>query len=412
MGLLKYNDYISEQAIYDLLLESKLVYSKKFIGFLTKMKSNPISKKLIDLYTKDINIQHNFIDIGSEKDTVSFTPDRKVQELEKDKVEVYKVTEDGRYLTNSSANDKIFELLGYQKGEGDNVWSPTVDTLGIIFKEVVSPRSGKIFVWFKGIDEHEGKQTVLNKEALERSDEGSSYKIWSTSRNNIKIGRIVRSILTSAKETFTDKDVEDFVNLYKSTYDVMANALVRFDIVEGDQIAYWYSHKRYAKEGGVLGNSCMADVSDKYFDIYVDNPEVCKLIIFYDEDGNIDVSTGKYKSNKILGRCLLWTTNKGQVMDRIYTSRDSDVDLFKEFGKKNGFWWKRTQDSDNDFVMENGTESINNPSLTIQLKDSDFEYYPYLDTFYMLDENYDRLTNDSDNSYDKCLRSTGGGYDS
>lgn len=99
-------------------------------------------------------------------------------------------------------------------------------------------------------------------------------------------------------------------------------------------------------------------------------------------------------------------------MDRIYTSRDSDVDLFKEFGKKNGFWWKRTQDSDNDFVMENGTESINNPSLTIQLKDSDFEYYPYLDTFYMLDENYDRLTNDSDNSYDKCLRSTGGGYDS
>lgn len=410
MSLLKYDDYISEKVIYDLLLESKLVYSKKFIGFLSKMKDNPISKKLIDLYSKDITLQHNYVDVGAEKDTVSFTPDRKVQDLEKDKAEVYKVVEDGRYLTNSSSNDRVFELLGYKKGEGEN-WAPSVDTLGIIVKEIVSPRSGKVFAWFKGIEEWEGKETVLNKEALERSDEGSSHKIWSTSRNNIKIGRLVRAILTSAKEPFTDKDIEDFVNLYKSTYDVMANALIRFDIVEGKQITYWYNIKRYAKEGGILGNSCMADVPSGYFDIYTSNPESCKMIILYDEDGSIDISTGKYASTKILGRVLLWTTDKGQVMDRIYTSSDSDVDLFKEFGKKNGFWWKKHQDSDCEFTMENGTISDNNPSLTIQLKDTDFEEYPYLDTFYMLNTSNDTLTNDPDNGYDRILRSTGGGYD-
>lgn len=409
MNLLKYNDYISEKVIYTLLLESKLVYSKKFIGFLSKMKDNPIAKKLIDLYSKDITLQHNYVDVGAEKDTVSFTPDRKVQEIEKDKDEVYKVVECSRYLTNASGNNSIYELLGYEKRE--EVWDPQEDTLGIIFKEVVSPRSGKVYVWFKGIDDWDGRETVLNKEAVERTDEGSSYKIWSTSRNNIKIGRLVRAVLTSAKEAFTDKDIEDFVNLYKSTYDVMANALIRFDIVEGDQIAYWYNHKRYAREGGILGNSCMADVPSRYFDIYVDNPESCKLIIFYDEEGSIDVSTGKYKSDKILGRCLLWTTNKGLVMDRIYTSRDSDVDLFKEFGKKNGFWWKKHQDSDSDFNMENGVSSENNPSLTIKLKNSDFEEYPYLDTFFFLDTNMDKLTNDPDNGYDRTLRSTGGGYD-
>ena len=89
MSLLKYNDYLTEKVLYDLLLESKMVYSKKFIGFLTKMKSNNIAKTLLDLYSKDINIQHNYIDVGAEKDTVSFTPDRKVQELEKDKVDTY-----------------------------------------------------------------------------------------------------------------------------------------------------------------------------------------------------------------------------------------------------------------------------------------------------------------------------------
>ena len=55
-----------------------------------------------------------------------------------------------------------------------------------IIKEVVSLRSGNVYVWFKGIDEWEGKETVLNKEAIEKSDSSSTYKIWSTSRNKHK----------------------------------------------------------------------------------------------------------------------------------------------------------------------------------------------------------------------------------
>lgn len=61
--------------------------------------------------------------------------------------------------------------------------------------------------------------------------------------------------------------------------------------------------------------------------------------------------------------------------------------------------------------MENGSSSIDNPSLTIQLDKSEFDEYPYMDTFYMLDTDRDRLTNDSDGDYDRTLRSTGGGYD-
>ncbi len=407
MNIKKYDDYISEKVIYDLLLESKLVYSKKLINFLSKMKTNQIAKKLIDLYSKDITLQHNYVDVGSEKDTVSFTPDRKVQELEKDSQETYKVIEEEKYLTNSPGNDPIYRLLGYEKKT--DVWSPSEDTMGIIVKEVVSPRSGKIYVWFKGIEEWSDKETVLNKEALERADSVSN-QIWSTSRNNIKIGRLVRAILTSAKEPFIDRDIEEFVNLYKATYDLMANALIRFDIVEGDDIAHWYNNKNYAGEGGVLGNSCMAGGPKKWFKIYTKNKDTCKMVILYDESGKID-ENGKYTSDKIIGRCILWTTTRGyKIMDRIYTLRDSDVDLFKEFGKKEGFWWKRSQDSDNDFTMENGTDS-RSASETIELKKSDFEYYPYLDTFFLLDTDSDTLTNDYDNDHDRELRDTDGGYD-
>ena len=415
MGLLKYNNYISEKVIYDLILESKLVYSKKFVNFLSKMKDNPIAKKLIGLYSKDINLQHNYVDVGTEKDSVSFTPDRKVKEIEKDKPEdAYKVVDAERYLTNSNGNNRIYELLGYTKKE--EVWSPTIGTLGIIVKEVVSSSSGKIYVWFKGIQEWEGKETVLNKEAVEEESIDSSYKIWSTSRNNIKVGRLVRAILTAAKETFTDKDIEDFVNLYKATYDIMANALIRFDIVEGDKIAYWYNYKQYAEREGILGNSCMADVSNDYFDIYCNNSDSCKLLILYDDNGQID--NGKYVSDKIIGRCLLWKTSKidgvtkeVQVMDRIYTIKDSDVELFKEYGKKNGIYWKRLQDSDNDFTMENGSSSEKNPSIIIELDSVEYDEYPYLDTFFYVDTDSNYITNDGNKSYDRTLRDTCGGYD-
>jgi hypothetical protein len=60
-------------------------------------------------------VQHNYIDTTDEKDSVSFTPDRKAIELNKDYVEKWKVIADSRYLTHSDKNDRIFERLGYEK---------------------------------------------------------------------------------------------------------------------------------------------------------------------------------------------------------------------------------------------------------------------------------------------------------
>ena len=54
-----------------------------------------------------------------------------------------------------------------------------------------------------------------------------------------------------------------------------------------------------------------------YFNIYIENPDVCQLLIFTDPN------------DKLLGRALLWKLEDGSnYMDRIYTNRDSYIELF------------------------------------------------------------------------------------
>lgn len=412
MNILKYNDYITEKVAYEFLLESKVIFSKKFTNLLTKMKSNKVASNLLNIYTKDINVAHNYIDVTDEKDAVSFTPDRKVQELLKDKPQLWEVIFSERYLTHSNGNNSLFEALGYEKPEG-GPWAPSTGTVGTILGETISRKSGNIYVIFQ--EEGTTKKTVLNKEALEATDSSSDSKVWSTSRNNIKIGRLVRAILKASGIEFTDKDIEEFTNQYKATFDFQQDVLKQFDVVTGNKIAYWYDNSgedRYVDGGGTLNNSCMAEVYTGYFDIYCYNPEV-SLVILYGDDGQIKDS--KYVSDEIKGRALLWKANIGgqnvQFMDRIYTSQDSDTELFKQFAQKNGWWYKKSQSMDPGEYITDGTNS-KSATITVKLTGDggDWDYYPYMDTLCFLDVDSDTLTNDEDGSYDRVFRDTDGGY--
>lgn len=410
MKLIKFNNWINESRIEELLLESRLVFSKKFINLLSKMRSNKIASELISLYSKDVDrLTQNYIDITDNKEEVSFTPDRKVQELTKDKPETWKVIESGKYLTNSSKNDNLFTALGYDKIK-HRCWAPETDTIGLIKAETVSRVSGKIYVVFEEYGVTEPRVGVLNKTAL-ITTEAEDERLWSTSRNPIRIGRLVRSILTSAKINFTDKEIEDFTNQWKATYDFAKDALRQFDIVQGEKVAYWYDEDRYVRGGGSLNNSCMASVeTSSYFDIYTDNTQV-SLVILYSDDGKIEGE--KYTSDKIKGRAILWKCNIDGVesifMDRIYTTHDSDVELFKQFAEKNGWWYKRSQTMEPNETITNGSNS-KRASIVVELDFSNFEYYPYCDTMCYLNEDDGYLYN-REVGEGKSLRDTGGGYD-
>jgi hypothetical protein len=418
MNLLKYNDFINESVLYDLILESKLIYSSKFIAILNKIKDNKVAKHLIDLYSRDIDgINHNYIDISDEKDRAIFTQDRKAQEVIDKEPPIWKVINDGRYLTHNTVNNRIFDLLGYEKPESEP-WVPSDGTLGKILNEIVSPISGKIYVIFEEYDDSEGddmtpkelRRTVLNKQALAESD--LNNKIWTHARNPVNIGKLSRAILKAAKVDFNDRDIELFVNQYKATFDFLKDATKRFDIVSGSNITKWYWHENYEDGGGTLNNSCMAEVDEEeFFDIYTRNKQV-SLVILYDDNGTIN-SEGKYTSNKIKGRAILWdcTMNgrKIKFMDRIYTVNDSDVELFKQFAEKNGWWFKTNQSMSPNEKLSDG-KTTTSATLIANLDQAYFDYYPYMDTMCYINTDKNTASN-LDDDYDRMCRDTDGGWE-
>ena len=216
---------------------------------------------------------------------------------------------------------------------------------------------------------------------------GPDYKFWREGRTpEYGIGRWVRHIFVDVQKTnLEDSKLELFVNAYKSVFDSKDKELV--EIVEGEEIRKCYLEDNYEVIKGQLGNSCMRyERCQAYLDIYVKNPEVCKLLILRGDTG------------KVKGRALLWTFSDGQrYIDRMYTIDDSDKNIFKDWGSKNGI----TKHYDN-------TSSVGGK---VHLKNLDFSKYPYMDTFVFLDDQNGVLSEENmDNSLK--LQDTQGGYES
>lgn len=406
----KYYDFLLERQLQK-ILESKLVYSKSFLSILNAINS-PISQKLKQLNSKELDIQHNFIDTTDKNDQVTFMADKKAQQIIGQKEILYKVERTGRNLTNGSANQSIYDDLNFERPErSEDVYRPSSGAIGKILGESIRP-SGKIYCLFECTQYPEnevGRKTILNKEALVDYDE-TSKRVWSQSRNPIGVGRLVRAILKSSGETFSDSDLEKFVNDYKSTVDLINDAFSRFEVISGEKIADIYHQDNYESDDGTLGQSCMADMPRDTFQIYTRNPEVCQLVILWSKYGG-SIVDGKYKSNKICGRAILWKTREGDMfMDRIYTNNDSDVELFKKFATKNGWWNKKTQNSTSRITAERGTES-KNPDYVVDLKVWKGDY-PYLDSLCYLNSRSGELSNNLyEINADYFLNDTCGGYE-
>lgn len=404
--MFNYFDFLLEKKL-EKLFESKIGFSKRFYSALGSIKT-PLSNQIMSLQDKDIDVQYNYIDTTDENDTVSFIPDRKAKEIIGDKEELYKVIDSGRYLTGSERNQRIYDALNHTRT--NDVYQPEVGTVGRIIATTVGS-TGKIYCLFECTEgEDSGEKTIINKEALEDYD-SSFQKVWTNNRNKIKIGRIIRALIRSGKIEANDAEIEKFVNQYKSTIDIINDAFNKFDVVSGKYIPYWYNIDNYSdQDNGSLANSCMASVPDSYLYIYSANPDVCQLVILYDENG--EISNGKYSSDKIIGRALLWKSRDGYYfMDRIYTTKDNDIDLFKKFAEKNGWWSKKSQNSSANFYIENGSESKSNQTIIVDLQKWDDEF-PYLDSLMYLNSNTGELSNNGEAikaTYE--LQSTSGGYD-
>lgn len=232
---------------------------------------------------------------------------------------------------------------------------------------------------------------------------------WTETRSPVGIGRLVNSILPGK---FNSKEIEDFTNKFKMR---QTNATEKFEIVEGEDIAYWYNETNYYELSYTLGNSCMRDVDDYYFRIYTENPDVCKMLILLDENEDGEI--------KLKGRALLWKVSKNDknldfewFLDRQYTINDADVLKFREYAKKEG-WAYKTRNTHHDLSQITYKETNHFIGMSVKLgkyKDGyDYGSYPYLDTFRRYDPNSGILYNDDDNSEENqyILDQTDGTYE-
>jgi len=395
-----YLEFINESF---LILESDVVYSDKMRLALSKIE-NPIAKKLLEIENKDFPVRTNYFDIEPNKnDKVSFIPDKKAQEILGDSKEIVSYVGNGGWLKHKDVNSNIFNRLGYSYEEGVEPYSPNSSDKGEVISKVTSEISGKVYAWvkFKNINDEYVGEGVYNFEKLRPIDE--RYKIlFSKNRQSVKIGKAVKAILDITGFEFTPYELEVFVNGFKSTVDKLNDKFSYFELVSGQEIGKFYNERNYLEKSGKIGTSCMASSPVEWFSIYMENPDVCNLLILKSEKDE----------TKIIGRALLWTLNDGKkFLDRIYTINDSDIELFRDYAKENGWYSKFFNNSSGDIsaLSPNG-ERYNALVGKVSVKPREYGHYPYLDTFKFFNPETGILSVNIVKSTDYKLESISGGY--
>ena len=411
--LFGYEDFLLESKL-EMLLEAKIKFSDDFTKVLNKIASsgNDTADKLIGLADKNIDVNTNYIDISIEKDGfIEFIPDDKVEKLPWRMVDsgygtslsypgLYmstseKLAKGGKYPMKNISN----KLKPEQEVKIVKEFADIVEFLSLIAYE---DRTEAFLHWTQNIfdagpiihiqfEDSEGTHDVLcGKGILKRN-------ISSIKPTELKIGKFATAMLTKSGIEFAPTEIEDFVTKYKSIIKQRKDQFDNLKIVKGEDIRKSYLIDNYLNIKGTLGTSCMRKENcQKFLDIYVENEDKISLVVLQQE-------------GKVAGRALLWTDDEGRkVMDRIYTSNTPDEQLFKDFAKANGFFYKKSQDSNDwtPFISPAGEEE---KFFTISLKPKDYNSYPYMDSMKFYSPGKGKITNNGTTSYDYNLSDTEGG---
>ena len=223
-------------------------------------------------------------------------------------------------------------------------------------------------------------KTKISYLPKERSEGLTEEECFSTSKRIMaKPGGFVSKVFKNIPE----KEVEKFSTLFRSE---VTKPKLNFKVVEGSEIKNYYHYSSYAdRNGGSLHASCMKHNScQSFLDIYVDNPDVCKMVLLFDSE---EFAEGDYyDSNRIVGRALIWNFDSYKLMDRIYTINDEKYQFyFKQWATKSGYLFKTQQNWFNTKFFEKLGDKQQKLELSLILKNKSFDYFPYMDTFKFID---------------------------
>lgn len=222
-------------------------------------------------------------------------------------------------------------------------------------------------------------------------------------RTEIKVGRLIYKLFPKqlVQEYIRDNDTEDFVNQFKSFFDVSNRRLI---IVEGEDIRKYYLDRNYCyPDYGTLWKSCMRyRERQPFLDIYTKNPDKIKMLVMLSSQDGVE---------KVRARALLWDVqdlndNNLKIMDRIYTIYDSDVFVFKKWAREHGYIPKFYQNAKTQNIFGDDEEMILN--LKVKLDKHVLESYPYLDTFPFYDSTNGLFYNNTNRMYHFTLIQSNG----
>lgn len=233
-----------------------------------------------------------------------------------------------------------------------------------------------------------GRIEKISQKDLENPQPDSP--VWGEKfRQQSRIGVLVTRILPKYAGT---KDLENFVQQIKGILDA-ENYQIK--LVRGEELRAWYHVKNYfnphpgieepPEEEGVLDirtplmKSCLKQPEKQiFFDMYVENPEKCGLLIMTNGEG------------KLVARAIIWfdvymvdnpqSPTKGTIMDRIYYTQESDVHIFINYAKDHGWWYKTNQAVGCETYVVNG-QVMDKPLRTQLQNHRMFAKFPYMDTF-------------------------------
>lgn len=239
--------------------------------------------------------------------------------------------------------------------------------------------------------------TRISYLTTERIGSISECEYWTSSRRfHMKPGGFISKIFKDV----SSKDVEVFSNLYRSE---VRKPKFEFKIFTGQDIRNLYHYEKHASNDGSLGVSCMRyDSCQKLFNLYVENPDKISLLVMLNEDG------------EVMGRSLLWNFDTNKIMDRIYTVNDEQLPFFfRKWATENGYYYKAQQNWYNSIQFERLGEGKKLFKFDIKIDNSDFRYYPYMDTFKFFNPDTGTFSNyrpDGRDHYTLCS-SDGSKYD-
>jgi hypothetical protein len=371
MKINKYENFILESVFNELLLEANIVYKKEFLDTINDLKTgfpNPVEKIcdfLLDVAGKDLDITQNYIGLSDEVDKISFIPEDKIGNADIKLLPGTVVNAGGEKLHEIQKDAKL-PIEGMIWTQPENFLENNIINSWKLIKTInmaIVPDTSFNQYTLYYLQNNEDPTKFIT--TYKYSDNPIPFEYELNSNSKLKIGRYINRLLDLylgpdpiERRRYTASDVEKFVNKFISAMEYQQNALDHFRIVTGDkEIKHWYLESNYAGMTGQLGQSCMKYIRcQDYFNIYIENPDVCQLLIFTDSN------------DKLLGRALLWKLIDGSnYMDRIYTTRDSYIDLFNQWGKENGYTKHYEKNSSN--------------KLSVEIKPKDYGLYPYMDTF-------------------------------